>query len=388
MPENRQTAGFGLYIHWPFCAAKCPYCDFNSHVATRIDQDRWKRAYLGEIERVGAMTGDRILDSVYFGGGTPSLMDIALVEAVLDAVRMTWRVGNDFEVTLEANPTSVEASRFVGYRDAGVDRVSIGVQALVDGDLKALGRLHGAEDAMSALRVAREVFERVSFDLIYGRQHQTLEGWKAELRQALAMEPDHLSLYQLTIETGTAFGDRQARGILPGLPDEDLAADLFIVTQESCDAAGLPAYEISSHARPDAESRHNLIYWRSGDYAGIGPGAHGRLTLKGTRFATAAPPSPAAWLEQVESGSDGDSAFDPLTPGEADAELLMMGLRLTEGVDLGRLSRKREYMDDIDGLISGGFLAFHDGRLRATPMGRRVLDSVLATLLRDPDRTV
>ncbi len=384
LPENWQTAGFGLYVHWPFCAAKCPYCDFNSHVSARIDQDRWKRAYLAEIRRIGAMTGDRILSSVYFGGGTPSLMEITLVEAILDAVRMTWATANDFEVTLEANPTSVEASRFAGYRDAGVTRASIGVQALIDGDLRALGRLHSAEDALNAVLMARGVFERVSFDLIYGRQHQTLKDWKTELRQALAMEPDHLSLYQLTVETGTAFGDRLARGTLSGLPDEDLAADLFITTQDLCDTAGLSAYEISNHARPKAESRHNLIYWRSGDYAGIGPGAHGRLTLRGARFATATQPSPAAWLEQVESGSaGGESALSPLTPDEADAEALMMGLRLTEGLDLDRLSQRKKYMRTINKLREDGLLLLDQERLRATRRGQRLLNSILTALFQD-----
>lgn len=309
-------------------------------------------------------------------------MDVSNIEAILDAVRSTWTMASDLEVTLEANPTSSEARRFVGYRNAGVNRVSIGVQALVDEDLRSLGRLHSAEDALAAVSLARNTFERVSFDLIYGRQHQALKEWKAELRQALALEPDHLSLYQLTIESGTAFGDRLARGILPGLPSEDISADFFIETQELCDAAGLPAYEISNHAKPNAESRHNMIYWRSGDYAGIGPGAHGRLTHQGRRYATATPLSPDAWLDQVESGKGGESEFNSLTDRETDAEALMMGLRLTEGVDLDRLRRKTDYSLNINILMDSGLLMFGGGRLHATKTGRRILDSVIAELLK------
>ena len=380
LPENWQTAGFGLYIHWPFCAARCPYCDFNSHVSARIDHDRWKRAYVAEIKRIGDRTGDRILSSLYFGGGTPSLMDISLVDAVMDAVRMTWTTANDLEVTLEANPTSAEANRFTGYRESGVNRVSIGVQALVDDDLRALGRLHSAADALNAVAMAGDIFERVSFDLIYGRQHQTVEDWRSELRMALALEPDHLSIYQLTVEPGTAFGERLAHGNLPGLPDEDLSANFFIATQELCDVAGLRAYEISNHARPNAESRHNLIYWRSGDYAGIGPGAHGRLTLGGTRLATATPLSPVTWLERVEDGNTGEWTLNPLTDREADTEALMMGLRIEEGIDLDRLKGLEYFSCNIKMLIREGFLRCSNGRLRATPIGRRVLDSVLSAL--------
>ena len=322
---------------------------------------------------------------MYFGGGTPSLMEPDLVEAILDTVKAIWTTGNDFEVTLEANPTSAEARRFAGYLDAGVSRVSIGVQALIDEDLRALGRLHSAEDGLSTIAMARQIFDQVSFDLIYGRQHQNLKSWKAELQQALAMEPDHISLYQLTIEPGTAFGDRLTHGALSGLPDEDLAADLFITTQELCDAAGLPAYEISNHAKPDAESHHNLIYWRSGDYAGIGPGAHGRLTFETTRYAIAAPLSPTVWLDQVENGTRKDFALNPLTIDEADAETLMMGLRLTEGIELDRLSQPDKYINIINELQENELLVVTGDRLRATPTGRRLLNSVLAALLESPD---
>ncbi len=336
---------------------------------------------MAEIKRIGHRTGDRILSSLYFGGGTPSLMDISVVDAVMDAVRMTWTTANDLKVTLEANPTSAEADRFTGYRDSGVNRVSIGVQALVDDDLRALGRLHSAADALNAVAMAGDIFERVSFDLIYGRQHQTVEDWKSELRMALALEPDHLSTYQLTVEPGTAFGERLAHGNLQGLPDEDLSADFFIATQELCGAAGLRAYEISNHARPNTESRHNLIYWRSGDYAGIGPGAHGRLTLGGTRLATATPLSPVTWLERVEDGNTGEWIFNPLTDREADMEALMMGLRIEEGIDLDRLRNLEHFNSNIKMLIREGFLRYSKGRLRATPIGRRVLNSVLSALL-------
>ena len=289
MADLWEDAGFGVYVHWPFCQAKCPYCDFNSHVAASVDHDLWLEAYLAEIDAAAAMTGARDVRSVFFGGGTPSLMEPRVVGAVLDRVAARWRVSGQVEVTLEANPTSVEAARLAGYRTAGVNRVSLGVQALNDQDLRRLGRLHSAAEALTAVGVAREIFERVSFDLIYARQDQAVQDWEAELAQALALGPDHVSLYQLTIEDGTAFGDRHRRGRLPGLPDEDRAADLYDVTQSLTEAAGLPAYEVSNHARPGAEARHNLLYWESGDYAGIGPGAHGRLTLGGIRSATVAP---------------------------------------------------------------------------------------------------
>ena len=279
---ERIEGGFGLYLHWPFCQSKCPYCDFNSHVASEVDQGRWLRAYLAEIDRSLAETRGRLLQSVFFGGGTPSLMAPATVAAILERIRRSWTVANDWEVTLEANPGSVEAGKFLGFRDAGVNRLSMGLQALNDADLKRLGRLHSVAEAERALDIARQHFERVSFDLIYARQDQTPEAWRAELGRALAMTADHLSLYQLTIEDGTAFGDRHARGKLRGLPDEDRSVALYDITQELCDAAGLPAYEVSNHAGSDAQSRHNLIYWRGGDYVGIGPGAHGRLSLGGT----------------------------------------------------------------------------------------------------------
>ncbi len=383
MPEDWEHGGFGLYIHWPFCQAKCPYCDFNSHVAARIDQTAWQAAYLSEIDRVGAETSGRILRSVFFGGGTPSMMDPDVVNAILTKVRATWSCANDIEVTLEANPTSVEAGRFAGYRDAGVNRVSMGIQALNDPDLKALGRLHTATEAMAAFDVARSVFDRVSFDLIYARQGQSLDAWQAELGQALSMAIDHLSLYQLTIEDGTAFGDRYAAGKLRGLPDDDLAADMYAVTQEMCDAAGLPGYEVSNHAAAGLESRHNLIYWRYGDYAGVGPGAHGRLTLGGERLATEAPLAPGAWLAQVRDGGNGDLQRVPLTMAEQRAEFLLMGLRLSEGVSLDRfgLSQDEKFTKKINELVGISMLLLDDDHLRLTPLGRPVLNAVLRQLL-------
>ncbi len=282
LAEDWQQGGFGFYVHWPFCASKCPYCDFNSHVSAEIDESRWVRAYLREIDRYAAEVPERVLTSIFFGGGgTPSLMAPDTVSAILERIRAHWPVANDLEVTLEANPGSVEAGRFRGYADAGVNRVSVGVQALNDADLRRLGRLHTVEEALAALEIARNTFERVSFDLIYARQGQTLEEWRAELSGALEFAADHLSLYQLSIEPGTAFGDRYDAGKLRGLPDEDLSAEMYLLTQEMCETAGFHAYEVSNHAKPGAESRHNQIYWRYGDYAGIGPGAHSRLTVDG-----------------------------------------------------------------------------------------------------------
>ncbi len=381
MPEPWQQAGFGLYLHWPFCQSKCPYCDFNSHVAAEIDESRWKSAYLAEIDRIGVETRERVLSTVFLGGGTPSLMSPDLVGAIIEKVRATWPLRNDIEITLEANPTSIEAARFRGYRDAGVTRVSVGVQALNDRDLRALGRLHSVAEAKRALGVARATFDRVSFDLIYARQDQTLADWRAELAEALTMAGDHLSLYQLTIEDGTAFGDRFRRGRLRGLPDEDLAADMFLLTQDMTDAAGLPAYEVSNHARPGSEARHNLIYWRSGDYAGIGPGAHGRLTLGGTRFATETPLSPLGWLKQVEDTGAGESAREAIAPEDVFAETVMMGLRLEEGMPSDQLLVDDEIVNKINGLVVDGLLREADGKISATLQGRMLLNAVTGALL-------
>ena len=380
--ENWREAGFGVYIHWPFCQAKCPYCDFNSHVARSVDQRRWAAAFASEIARIGAETEGRIVSSVFFGGGTPSLMEPETVNSVLDAVRATWPLSNDVEISLEANPSSVEADRFRAYRQAGVDRVSLGVQSLIDADLRALGRLHSAAEARAAVEVAQRTFDRVSFDLIYARQHQSIAGWRAELGEALGFAADHLSLYQLTIEDGTAFGERFRRGRLRGLPPEELGADLWEVTQEMCAMAGLPAYEVSNHARPGAEARHNLIYWRSGDWAGIGPGAHGRLSFGSGRVATEAARDPAAWLDAVERGKAG-ATQTAIPDDEWARECLMMGLRLGEGVSLDRLPAFGDVVDGsaLEALIADGFVALDDARIAVTPHGRPVLNAVLRALL-------
>ena len=384
MTEDWQNGGFGLYLHWPFCQSKCPYCDFNSHVAAHIDQLRWKNAYLAEIGRVGAETKGRVLTSVFFGGGTPSLMDPDLVAAILQQVRDTWTLANDVEITMEANPGSVEAGRFAGYRDAGVNRISIGLQALNDADLRRLGRMHSVAEGKAAYDIARNTFDRVSFDLIYARQDQTPEAWQAELAEALAMDPTHLSLYQLTIEDGTVFGARHNLGQLRGLPDEDAASDMYLMTQEVCEAAGLPGYEVSNHAKPGQESRHNLIYWRMGDYAGIGPGAHGRLTLNQRRWATEAPKQPGAWLQTVEAGLAGESPRIPITREDHTMEYLLMSLRLAEGSDLARFKAISGYNlpeAKILDLETAGLVRRNAGQLKTTAEGRLLLNAILRDLL-------
>lgn len=382
MSNTLETGGFGLYLHWPFCQAKCPYCDFNSHVVASIDQKRWAAAFEKEIDRVAALTGDRVLNSVFFGGGTPSLMDVTTVERILARIQKRWRLANDLEVTLEANPTSIEAQRFAGYRDAGVNRVSVGVQALNDKDLIALGRLHSADEALAAVEVARTTFDRVSFDLIYARRNQTVMGWSAELNRALALEPDHLSLYQLTVEDGTAFGDRFKRGLLRGLPNEDLGADLWDITQNACQAAGLPAYEVSNHAKIGQESRHNLIYWRSGDWAGIGPGAHGRLTLDGVRRETVCVKSPGAWIAQIESGTLDFDFGCALGMSDVLEERILMGLRMVEGIEMPAdwISSKLNIINELTGL---GHIKSIESRLTVTAQGRPILNAVIAHLLTD-----
>ncbi|WP_170533183.1 radical SAM family heme chaperone HemW [Ruegeria atlantica] len=383
MADDWRNGGFGLYVHWPFCEAKCPYCDFNSHVSRNIDQKQWLNAYLDELRRTAAETPDRVLNTIFFGGGTPSLMDPDTVAAVIDQARALWHPANDMEITLEANPGSVEAGRFAAYRDAGVNRISMGVQALNDEDLRRLGRIHTVAEARSAFDIARNCFDRVSFDLIYARQHQTPEDWRAELTEALSMAVDHLSLYQLTIENGTAFGDRYAVGKLRGLPEDDSAADMYLETQDICEAHGLLTYEISNHARPSAESQHNLIYWRYGDYVGIGPGAHGRVTLNGQKLATETYLSPNAWLTAVEKGS-GEKERSPLSAQEQAKEYLMMGLRVVEGLDIDRYNALADHplpQDKLADLTEFGMIKQTNGRLIATKDGRAVLNAVIRELL-------
>ncbi|WP_235924245.1 radical SAM family heme chaperone HemW [Pseudoroseicyclus tamaricis] len=382
MRDDWREGGFGLYVHWPFCQAKCPYCDFNSHVVSAVDQGRWADAFEAEIARYGAETGRRVLSSIFFGGGTPSLMQPEVVSRVIEAARGQWDFANDIEVTLEANPTSAEAGRFEGYREAGVNRLSMGVQALNDPDLRALGRLHSAGEAMEAFAMARELFGRVSFDLIYARQGQSVEAWAAELERALGLAVDHLSLYQLTIEDGTAFGARHRAGKLAGLPGEDAADDMWDVTQALTVAAGMPAYEVSNHAAKGAESRHNLVYWRSGDWVGVGPGAHGRLTLDGQRWATETPLQPGAWLAAAEAGR-GENGREALGQPERLEELLLMGLRLEDGVDRARAEALgiSEFSRNVSALTDIGMLESTGPRLRATEAGRPVLNAVLRRLL-------
>lgn len=382
--EDWRNGGFGLYVHWPFCTSKCPYCDFNSHVAARIDQRRWLAAYLSEIDRVALETPDRVLNTVFFGGGTPSLMDPDIVAAILDRVRSRWTIANDFEVTLEANPGSVEAGRFRAYADGGVNRLSMGMQALNDTDLKRLGRMHTVAEGRAAFDIARSVFSRVSFDMIYARQDQSPADWRTELRTALDMAVDHFSLYQLTIEDGTVFGARAAAGHLKGLPDDDSSSDMYLITQDICEAAGLPAYEVSNHAQAGAESRHNLIYWRYGDYAGIGPGAHGRLTRGGVRFATDTPKAPGDWLERVEKTGTGQLADEALTPRDQGIEFLTMGLRLREGIDMDRYAALAGAPLDAAALSflgDLGMISCEGPRLRATDKGRPVLNAILRELI-------
>lgn len=378
--EDWRAGGFGLYIHWPFCAAKCPYCDFNSHVTAQIDQKRWLDAYRAEINRLAAHTPDRILNSIFFGGGTPSLMDPDIVAGTIEAVRAAWPFANDMEISLEANPTSVEAGRFRAYAEGGVNRLSMGIQSLRDKDLRALGRMHSAAEAKAAFDIARSSFPRVSFDLIYARQQQTRQEWAAELREAIDMAVDHLSLYQLSIEPGTAFGARHAAGGLKGLPDEDLSADLWEETQEICAAAGMPGYEISNHAPEGSESRHNRIYWRQGDWAAIGPGAHGRITEGGTRYLTEAVRAPGEWLKLVESNRNGDLPWTIQNDADRAVEYLLMGLRLHEGISLERLLRMDPDILDIKAMAEledMGLIEIDGDNLATTDDGRPVLNAIL-----------
>jgi putative oxygen-independent coproporphyrinogen III oxidase len=378
------TSPFAVYVHWPFCLSKCPYCDFNSHVRHGgVDEARFLRAYETEIAATAARVPGRTVSSIFFGGGTPSLMQPSTVQRILDCIGKHWSVAPDVEVTLEANPTSVEATRFRGYRTAGVNRVSLGVQALDDAALKELGRLHTAQEALYAVAVARSIFDRYSFDLIYARPQQSLDAWAAELKRAIAEAAEHLSLYQLTIEPDTPFFGLHKAGKLI-VPDEDLARDLYDLTQSVCSDAGMPAYEISNHARPGAECRHNMVYWRGHDYAGVGPGAHGRLTIDGRRVATATEKRPEAWLMRVEEIGTGFTVDEKLTSGEAADEYLLMGLRLAEGIDTARYSAlsgrdldpKRISILREEGAVE----TTADGRLRVTKSGFPLLDAVVADL--------
>jgi putative oxygen-independent coproporphyrinogen III oxidase len=382
--EGDDRPAFGVYVHWPFCLSKCPYCDFNSHVRhAAIDEARFVRAFAAEIAITAARAPGRTVSSIFFGGGTPSLMQPATVSALLDAIARHWTIRSGAEITLEANPTSVEAERFRGYRTAGVNRVSLGVQALDDGALKELGRLHTAREALDAVAIARSVFDRYSFDLIYARPRQTPQDWAAELKRAIAEAAEHLSLYQLTIEQETPFAALHAAGKLI-IPDDDQARALWDVTQDICAGAGLPAYEISNHARAGAQCRHNLVYWRAQEYAGIGPGAHGRLDIDGERHAIATEKRPEAWLMRVESLGHGVVTDETLTRGEIADEFLLMGLRLAEGIDPQRYTRLAGRPLDPARIAilrdEGAVETTGDGRLRVTQSGFPVLDAVVADL--------
>jgi putative oxygen-independent coproporphyrinogen III oxidase len=379
-----QPEAFGVYLHWPFCLSKCPYCDFNSHVRhAAIDEARFVRAFESEIAATAARVGPRTVTTMFFGGGTPSLMQPSTVGAILDAVGKHWTVAPGAEVTLEANPTSVEATRFAGYRAAGINRVSLGVQALDDAALKSLGRLHSAREALDAVAIARKSFDRYSFDLIYARPDQTPQMWATELKQAIAEAAEHLSLYQLTIEPETPFHALHGAGKLI-TPDDDLARALYDTTQEICDSAGMPAYEISNHARPGAECRHNMVYWRAHEYAGIGPGAHARLDIEGVRHAVATEKRPESWLMRVESLGHGTVTDELLTREERADEFLLMGLRLAEGIDPARFTAVAGRQLDpgrIKELAAHGLIESDGhGFLRVTKEGFPVLDAVVADL--------
>ncbi|MGE0660282.1 MAG: radical SAM family heme chaperone HemW [Reyranellaceae bacterium] len=378
------SGGFGVYLHWPFCVAKCPYCDFNSHVRERVDQSRWREALLTELDHAAQEAPERTVTSIFFGGGTPSLMPPETVAAAIERIGRLWPMAPDAEITLEANPSSVEAKNFAALREAGVNRLSLGIQALREAPLRFLGRAHDLREGLAAIETARRHFERYSFDLIYARPDQTLADWRAELDEAIELAGDHLSLYQLTIERGTRFWTDHARGRF-AVPDEDAAAALYEATQERLAAAGLPAYEISNHARPGGESRHNLVYWRYEDYVGVGPGAHGRFMHHGMKRATRRSSGPEAWLEQVENSGHGTAETETVDADTMRREALMMGLRLVEGVDLEALAERGVAIElderRLAPLVDNGLLQRHGARLTATPAGRQVLNALLLKLL-------
>lgn len=378
------SPGFAVYVHWPFCLSKCPYCDFNSHVRAQVvDEDRFIAAFRAELAHRAKLTKDRSVASIFFGGGTPSLMKPGTVAGILDAIAANWTVEPNCEITLEANPTSVEANRFTGYRRAGVNRVSLGVQAMNDADLRALGRLHTVEEALKAVKIAASIFERYSFDLIYARPGQTVAAWKAELKEAIAHVRDHLSLYQLTIEPDTMFERLRNAGKLK-VPSAGQCRQLWDVTQETTAQAGLPAYEISNHARPGGESRHNLIYWRYGEYVGVGPGAHGRIATPKGRRAHATEPHPEMWLTVVETDGHGLIEDELLSTEEQGDEFLLMGLRLSEGIEPTQFEALSNRMLDksrITSLVQEGMVELtQHGRIRVSPAGFPLLDAVVADL--------
>ncbi len=374
---------FGIYVHWPFCKAKCPYCDFNSHVRHEaVDEMSFARAITTELEYLRNRTPGRTVSSIFFGGGTPSLMPPKAVAHVLDRIAELWSVSPGVETTLEANPTSVEAENFRGYRSAGVNRVSVGVQSLNEADLKALGRQHSPEEALAAFRLASKIFPRVSFDMIYARPNQTRETWTAELKQALSEQQGHMSLYQLTIEPETRYFDLFEKGALI-IPEDDLAADLYDITQDMTQAAGLKCYEISNHAAPSQESQHNLLYWRYGEYAGAGPGAHSRLVDGERRFALATEKHPETWRQMVHNQSHAITSEEEISREEQAREYLLMGLRVAEGINLDRFANFNGSAIEevrIENLQSLGLLTRNNQTLSATRSGRRILNAVIREL--------
>ncbi len=387
--SSRPIPGFGIYVHWPFCLSKCPYCDFNSHVRARFDEDRWLDALLRELDHHAALTRDRVVTSVFFGGGTPSLMAPRSVARILERIAVRWPVADDPEITLEANPNSAEVARFRELRAAGVNRVSIGIQSLDDAALRFLGRAHDASVGLRAIAAAAAAFDRYSFDLIYARPDQTMAAWRDELNAALTLAGEHLSVYQLTFEPGTRFEQLRQRGDIVPL-DDDAATELFEFTQDRLGSAGLAAYEVSNHARPGAESRHNLVYWRYEDYLGLGPGAHGRVTIDGSKHATRAARAPETWMERVEFHGHGMDEEFVIAPAAAAREALLMGLRLSEGVAPERFRGTTgiELVDALDRnglarMLDGGFVERSStGVIAATPAGRRVLNAVIAEIAR------
>lgn len=386
-PEGEENTPLALYVHWPFCVSKCPYCDFNSHVRAEVDQQAWREALIADLRHEVTALPGRKLSSIFFGGGTPSLMPPETVAAVLGEAERLWGYEPGIEITLEANPSSVEAARFADLAAAGVNRVSLGLQALDDATLRFLGRAHGVDEGLAALDTAQGVFGRVSFDLIYARPGQTPAEWQAELTRALSFGTEHLSLYQLTVEPGTRFATDFAAGRLT-LPDADLAADLYDLTRETTAQAGLPAYEVSNHARPGAESRHNLIYWRYQDYAGIGPGAHGRRRGAATQRRR----KPENWLTAIARNGHGIEREDALAPTERAVEAMLMGLRLAEGIDLDRIAALGERpiasltdITAIETLARQGLLRRTGSRIAATDAGMPVLNAILGEIVRVPE---
>jgi putative oxygen-independent coproporphyrinogen III oxidase len=369
-----------IYVHWPFCLKKCPYCDFNSHVREQVTHKDWRTALVREIDTFAANFPNLNTKSVFFGGGTPSLMEPETVATVIEAIQKHWGNSSGIEITLEANPSSVEAGRFRAYREAGINRLSVGIQSLKDDVLKFLGRLHSAEEALKALKVAQDNFDRVSFDLIYARPEQSLADWEVELKEALSFGTDHLSLYQLTIEEGTAFYHQFHRGKF-SLPDEDDAAALFELTQELTEDAGLPAYEVSNHAKAGQESQHNLCYWRGDHYVGIGPGAHGRLPhSRGRAWAHSQIKRPEDWLKSVVSRGTGLEIAEEVSAEERAVEKLMMGLRLTEGLDTAEISEVIDHQE-LDALVASGHVSKAGSRIKLTKKGQPLLNFILGKLV-------